>query len=430
MTSASIRLLGFTLGVATSPLGAQRPTDPPIEQALARREVRNALAGVGRADGPAVAFLRELASIESPSGREHRRAAAVARMMRRIGLKDVGVDSAPNVTGRIPGRSGRAVVFVTMLDDLPIVSTFQRQPAHRPRRRGDRVVGAATEIQSTVAAMLTGAAALAASGLRPEHDLIFAGVAREETGLQGMEALYRDLRPRAVAVIEVMGDGQEIHIGAEGAVAWWRVVARGPEGHTMEGGLPNVNQAIARAIDRILSLPHPDRYRHHETAINVGMVRSGEVFNHKPQTGWFSIDVRSRDREIVEEIGREMRGILVRVGEETKIQLELVPDFHSLGGVIPGARDSLLVRAAVAASRYLGLEPEVSDAGCCNMRVAIGGGTMAIGLHGGRGGNRGTAEEWASIPAMMNAARQVVLLGATIGGITRPVSRSRRDRRR
>jgi acetylornithine deacetylase/succinyl-diaminopimelate desuccinylase-like protein len=372
--------------------------------------VARALARVERAEPRAVARLIELASIVSPSGREHARAAAVARMMRQIGLTNVTVDSTPNVTGTIPGRSGRAVVFVTMLDDLPIIATFQR--TQRARRQGDRVIGPATEIQSTVAAMLTAAEALIAAGVRPEHDLVFAAVAREETGLQGMEALYAGWRTRAAAFVEVMGDGGEIFYGAGGAIAWWRVVARGPEGHTAEGGLPNVNQAIARAVDRIFALPHPERDRDRETAINVGMLRSGEVFNHKPATGWFSLDVRSRDREIVEAIGREIRTLLDQVGRETGITLEMVPDVLSLGGQIPGARDTLLTRAAVAASRFLGYEPTLSDLGCCNMRVAIGGGTLAISLHGGRGGDRGTATEWASIPSLLNAARQIILLSA------------------
>lgn len=41
---------------------------------------------------------------------------------------------------------------------------------------------------------------------------------------------------------------------------------------------------------------------------------------------------------------------------------------------------------------------------------------LAVALHGERGGDRGTVREWADIPAMMNMARQVVLLAAVAGG--------------
>ena len=42
----------------------------------------------------------------------------------------------------------------------------------------------------TTAAVLAAAEAYRASGLRPEHDLVFAAVAQEETGLRGMKALF------------------------------------------------------------------------------------------------------------------------------------------------------------------------------------------------------------------------------------------------
>jgi acetylornithine deacetylase/succinyl-diaminopimelate desuccinylase-like protein len=185
----------------------------------------------------------------------------------------------------------------------------------------------------------------------------------------------------------------------------------------MEGPLPIVNQAIGRAIDRIFSLPDPERHRDRETMINVGVIQSGAAFNRKPATGWFSLDVRSRDREIVDTIGREIAEVLTDVEKETGIALELVPDFQSLGGRLPGARDGLLTRAAVAAARRLGHEPTLSDLGCCNRRVAIAGGTPAVGLHGNRGGGRATGTEWASIPGMLDAARMVVLLAAAVGGV-------------
>jgi hypothetical protein len=50
------------------------------------------------------------------------------------------------------------------------------------------------------------------------------------------------------------------------------------------------------------------------------------------------------------------------------------------------------------------------------MNVAIGGGTPAIGLGGGRGGQRGYPDEWADIPVMIRAAKHILLLAATLGG--------------
>jgi acetylornithine deacetylase/succinyl-diaminopimelate desuccinylase-like protein len=231
-----------------------------------------------------------------------------------------------------------------------------------------------------------------------------------------MQALYQAWRDRALGFVEIMGDGRQIQYGAGGTIAWWRVVARGREGHTAEPGL-HVNRAIARAVTEIFALPHPERHRDRETHINVGVIQSGERFNRKPATGWFSLDVRSNDRRIVENIRREIEAILERVSAETRVALDMVPELQTWGGQIPGARDSLLTRAAVAVSRHLGYDPELTDLGCCNMRVAIEGGTLAIGLHGDRGGGRGTPDEWADVPAMLDMARHVVLLAAAVGGV-------------
>jgi hypothetical protein len=50
------------------------------------------------------------------------------------------------------------------------------------------------------------------------------------------------------------------------------------------------------------------------------------------------------------------------------------------------------------------------------MNAAIGRGTPAIGLGGQRGGRRAYPDEYANIPAMLDMAKHVVLLAATMGG--------------
>ena len=241
-----------------------------LDEVLADEAVRAALAEVDRRRDETAAWLATLGAIVSPSGEEHARAAEVARRMRAVGLQDVRVDASPNAVGRIPGRSGRAVVFVSTLDDLATVAEHQRAAASPPRVEGERVVGPGTNTSSTTAAMIAAAQALVAGGVRPAHDLVFAAVAQEETGLVGMKALYDEYRDRAVAFIDVLGDGRSISYGAIG-IHWWRVVATGPPGHSLGGGLPNVNQGIGRAVDRILSLPHPSRHPEARTVINVAV---------------------------------------------------------------------------------------------------------------------------------------------------------------
>ena len=397
------------------------PTVRNLNEALEDESVTAALAYIESHRPQTADLLRQIGSVISPSGQEHERAKRVAGRMREIGLSEVRVDESPNAVGVIPGRSGRALVFIATLDDLATVAEHQKAQGP-PSLEGDRVVGPGTNTSSTTAAMLAAAEAMVAAGLTPKHDLVFAAVAQEETGLVGMRNLYEELGARALAYVDVLGDGRRISYGAL-VIHWWRVVGHGPPGHSLGGGLPNVNRALARAIDDIFDLPQPEREKDKQTVVNISMIQSGSVFNHKPATGWFSLDIRSLDAPVVEEIETDVRSILTSVGDETEIRLEMEPFQLTPGGQIQGARDSDLVRTSEAIARYLGFEPTLRNTGSSNMNYPIGRGTPAIGLGGQRGGRRAYPDEWADIPAMIATAKHVLLLAATMGGAGSVASR-------
>ena len=153
------------------------------------------------------------------------------------------------------------------------------------------------------------------------------------------------------------------------------------------------------------------------TRLNIAMLQSGAVFNHKPETAWFSLDIRSMDADTIATIERDVRSIIADVASETAIDLRMEPFQITPGGRIPGALESRLVQTAMAISQYLGYEPRMSESGSANLNVAIGAGTLAIGLGGSRGGDRAEPTEWADIDGMMRTAQHVLLLAATLGGV-------------
>jgi len=406
-----VLVLGFTVGAA--PRAVAQPSRP-LQDALKDPAIQAAIRGVDAKEPDAARLLATLGTIVSPSRHELARAEEVARTMRAIGLERVIVDASPNAVGVIPGRSGRALVFVATLDDLADVAEHQKAATAPPRVEGTRVIGPGTNTSATTVAMLTAAGALVKAGFKPEHDLVFAAVAQEETGLVGMRALYGEWRGRAIGFVDILGDGSSISYGAL-QIHWWKVVATGPAGHSLGGGLPNVNQAIARAVDRIFAIPDPEQHKDTQTVLNIAVLSSGSVYNHKPETGWFSLDIRSLDAAVMESIERQARDILATVSRETGIGLNMEPTQLTPGGQIAGARESSLVTTSEAIAKHLGLEPQLGNAGSSNMNVAVGGGTLAIGLGGSRGGQRGEPGEWADIPAMIRAAKHVVLLAGTLG---------------
>jgi acetylornithine deacetylase/succinyl-diaminopimelate desuccinylase-like protein len=227
-----------------------------------------------------------------------------------------------------------------------------------------------------------------------------------------MKALYADWKPRADAFVDILGDGRSITYGALG-IHWWRVWAWHTGGHSLTGGLPNVNQGIARAVDRILAVPQPPADT--RTVMNISMIQSGNVFNRKPDSAWFSLDIRSLHAEEITRHETAVRAILDTVARETGTRFDLRPVQLTAGGQIAGADTSRLVRTSVQAARALGLDPRLGNAGSANLNVAIAGGTLAIGLGGERGGLRGEPGEFADIPAMQRTARHVARLGAELG---------------
>lgn len=415
--------LGAALALALAPSASAEASpallpEPlqPLAEALSDPRIQVGLAGLRDTKPETVRLLSDLAAIVSPSGEERARAERVAEEMRRMGLSDVRVDASPNAVGRIPGRSGRALVFISTLDDLVTVAEHQRAAVGPPRVEGDRLVGPGTNTSSITAAMLAAARAHLATGVTPEHDLVFAAVAQEETGLLGMRTLYEAYHDRAVAFVDILGDGRSVSYGALG-IHWWRVEGEGPPGHSLGGGLPNVNHGLARAVDRIFELAAEVQDPATGTVVNVAMLRSGAVFNHKPAEGWFSLDLRSLEAGIIAEMEAAVARILESAEADTGIRLRMVPFELTPGGQIPGARGSGLVRSTQAIARHLGFEAELSNAGASNMNVALAGGTPAIGLGGPRGGDRGQATEWADIPAMMRAAEHVLLLAVMMAGV-------------
>ena len=251
---------------------------------------------------------------------------------------------------------------------------------------------------------------------------MFAAVAQEETGLVGMKALYAQWKDRALAFVDVLGDGHSVTYGAI-TIHWWKVVASGPGGHSLNGGVPNVNQGIGRAVDRILQLPHPERAQGRPRRRQRGDAAKRRRL--QPQARERLVLARraiARRRARRGGGGARCARILAGVTDETTIRFEMQPFQMTPGGQIPGLRESALVTTAVAISRHLGYAPQLGNAGSANLNVPLGQGSVAIGIGGNRGGQRGFADEWGDIPQMMRTAKY----HRAAGGDDRPVGRARR----
>jgi hypothetical protein len=279
-----------------------------VPQLLGRDDIRACVSWRGVRDGRVVESLVSLASIGSPSDQEQDRGRMSAQRMRAIGLEDAAIDAASNVVRRIRGRSDQALVIITALDHLGASARLQRPSRQRPHREGDRVV-------------------------------------------------FDEVRTRAAAWVDVLGNGEEIVYGA-GTPRWWKVVAHGQEGHTEQVGWPSVSRRIARAADRILALRQPHRYE--DSFMRVGITESGTVYNDKRGSGSISRDVRSIQRTEVKEIDADVAAVLQPVHAGTGVRFDLLPATARDSGQVPEARSSHPVQLAAEVSRHPGLVAVVS----------------------------------------------------------------------
>lgn len=137
---------------------------------------------------------------------------------------------------------------------------------------------------------------------------------------------------------------------------------------------------MGRAVDRILQIEDPQRFDDRRTRLNVAILNSGAVFNHKPESGWFSLDARSLDLQHIESMESQTRDILNTVSSELGIRFEMEAVSMTPPGQIEGARESTLVRNSIAISNFLGTSPSLSNAGSANLNIAIAGGTLSIAI--------------------------------------------------
>src|SRR5262249_33923732 len=131
-------------------------------------------------DQSAQAHLSEveaIAAIPAPSFEEHDRAVHVARRFREVGLSDVTIDEVDNVRGFLRGGAPHPhVLLAAHLDTV-----YPRDAHVPPRRSGSQLVGSSVRDNSPgVAALITLAAALQATGARPAGTLEFVSTSGEE----------------------------------------------------------------------------------------------------------------------------------------------------------------------------------------------------------------------------------------------------------
>lgn len=425
MKSSAIAV-GIALAVCGPRPAPAQPTDPEYDAAIravaARPEVRRALALVRVLERTAEPTLIELTQIPAPPFGEAARGRRFAELLRATGLADVTVDAPGNVIARRAGTAGpEAVAVVAHLDTV-----FHAGTDLTVHRRGDRLYapGIGDDTRGLVVLLII-AEALERAGVRTRADILFVGSVGEEGlgDLRGVRHLLRPGGPRIDRFIAIDGGSDEEVVNQALGSRRYRAVLTGPGGHSWgDFGLANPAHALARAIDYFDRAASGVSGVGATASYSVGRIGGGTSVNAVPREAWAEIDMRATDPERLDRLDAALRSSVARAVDEHNrsrdrgvplaAELELIGDRPS-GLVSPRAP---LVRHAVAATRYFGLQARLGVASTdANLPIARGIPAVALSRGGAGGGAHSLDEWWAPRNAHIGSQRALLLLVASAG---------------
>ena len=357
----------------------------------------------------------EIARIPAPTGGERERALHVARELEASGLTAT-IDDAGNVVARAAGAYEAAPVVVCAHLD----TVFPEDTDLAVQRDGSRLVGPGIcDNGRGLAVMVTIARVMRACRSGFARPVEFVATTGEEGAgdLRGAKHYFsRAHQPYAVIAIDGAGDERIINTGL--GSRRFRIVYRGPGGHSWAAfGVPNPVHAAARAASALagLRVAGMDGLR---SALSVSRIGGGMSVNSIPEDAWLEVDVRSTSDAALERLERELRDVAAAAATQENQRRATGSEAMRFEvtriGARPGgstADDSPLVTAAIAATRLVGREPELATASTdANAAMRVGAPAIAIG-GGGRGGAAHTSREWfdnTGAPAGLERALTIV----------------------
>lgn len=406
-------LAGLCLGLAAAPArpGAAGATGPasPIDAPAVRRSLQEA-------DSELERFVEEwirIAEIPAPSGGEADRAHYLERRFRELGLDQVAIDAAGNVVGLMRGKdpSLKKVALMAHMDTVAPATADHTVHRVQGGRRGILRGPGVRDDSSGLAGLVAAISLMRRHGLEPPADTWVVASAREEIGLQGAEHFTRERSEDLGALIALDGQLGQISYAATGIV-WMKLHFLAPGGHTLKSHEnPSAIMTAARAIERIGAIPMRRSPETMETWLNIGAMGGGDVPNAQARDAWFTVDLRSNDRETFDQLERRVEETARETAREAGVGFEKESLHRMAGGTIPRMLDSPLVLSARRVLEDLGWEPiHLTPRGTADHNVAIVRGIpgIAIGVTTGDGAH--TPDEYADVAPFSAGIKQIVLL--------------------
>lgn len=359
-------------------------------------------------------ILREwiaITEINAPSQHEQERARYIEGLLRKYKLQDVRYDATGNLIAVRKGSGGGPVVVI----DAHLDTVFQPGLKIKATVHDGRVFAPGIgDDTRNIEAMLATIRALDAANLQTKGDLIFLFTVEEESSLRGAEEFVKENKGKVDHYIALDG-GYEGFTYAGIGITWYRHHFVGPGGHTRSRTPPySASLPLARAIARIYELKVPDNP---PSNLNIGMLGGSEVVNAKAADAWFSVDLRSTDNGVVADLEKKIGTIVEEEARRENMTVKTVVISTSPAAVIPGHRDSHLVKVAEAVHRAMGFNPSITPTGSNNSSAALLAGISSISTGAGPCNDSHALTENCEIEPLYKGIKKVMLLGVALAGI-------------
>ena len=359
-------------------------------------------------------ILREwisITEINAPSGHEQVRAKYIERLLRRYRLQDIRYDVAGNLIAVRKGTGGGpTVVFDAHMDTvfqpgLKIKATVREGKIYAPGIGDDT---------RNIEALLATIRALDTAGIKTKGDLVFVFTVEEETNFAGVNQFVKDNKGKIDYYVALDG-GYEGFTYAGISINWYKHHFIGPGGHTRSRTPPySASLPLARAISRIYELKVPTNP---SSNLNIGMLGGSEVVNAKASDAWFTVDLRSTSNEVIADLDKKIKVILEEEAKRANMTLKTDVISTSPAAVIPGHRESPLVKIAEAVHRAMGFDPPITNTGSNNSSPVLLQGIPSISTGAGPCDDSHALTENCEIEPLYKGIKKVLLLELALAQI-------------
>jgi acetylornithine deacetylase/succinyl-diaminopimelate desuccinylase-like protein len=406
----SMRLILLILMLSTV---ASSQTLSPADHVKSIQDDARVQAAFSHIDTTRDEILREwiaITEINAPSKQEQERAKFIESLLRKHKL-DIRYDSAGNLIATRKGTGGGPVtVFDAHMDTvfkpgLKIKATVREGRVYAPGIGDDT---------RNIEALLATIRALDAAKIKTKGDLVFLFTTDEEEGMTGAKQYTKDNKGKVDYYIALDG-GYEGFTYAGIGINWYRHHFIGPGGHTRSRTPPySATLPLAHAIARIYELKVPTNP---SSNLNIGMLGGSEVVNAKASDAWFTVDLRSTSNDVIADLEKKIATILDEEAKRAGVTVKTDVISTSPAAVLPGNRESNLVKIAEAVHRAMGFDPPIGNAGSNNSSAALLQGITSISTGAGPCSDSHALTENCEIEPLYKGIKKILLFEVALAGL-------------